>query len=136
MHIFIGYFIYVVEFMILEDLGSIIDSGLGEVVLGEAFARASKLTYDESLGLISLPRKMTSTWMTFEGTTHDLGSFGEETNEIMDLHQILEEVLLTKHGDDVGGIKQHHRDPSSDGVRDLVMASRRSQLNEDLESST
>ncbi|GKE88604.1 hypothetical protein Tco_1566079 [Tanacetum coccineum] len=43
---------YVVDFMILEDLGSIIDSGLSEVVLGQPFAHTSKLTYDESLGLI------------------------------------------------------------------------------------
>ncbi|GJU63596.1 hypothetical protein Tco_1245431 [Tanacetum coccineum] len=35
-----------------EDLGSIIDSGLSEVVLGKPFARTSKLTYDESLGLV------------------------------------------------------------------------------------
>ncbi|GJY83650.1 hypothetical protein Tco_0497026 [Tanacetum coccineum] len=47
MHIFIGCFVYVVDFMILEDLGSIIDSGLSE-----PFVHASKLTYDESLGLI------------------------------------------------------------------------------------
>ncbi|GJX07792.1 hypothetical protein Tco_0195724 [Tanacetum coccineum] len=53
MHIFIGCFVYVVDFMILEELGSIIESGLSEVVLGQPFARTSKLTYDESLGLIS-----------------------------------------------------------------------------------
>ncbi|GJU08224.1 retrovirus-related pol polyprotein from transposon TNT 1-94 [Tanacetum coccineum] len=51
-HIFIGSFIYVVDFMILEDMGSIIDSGLGEVVFGKPFVHTSKLTYDESLGLI------------------------------------------------------------------------------------
>ncbi|GKA88873.1 hypothetical protein Tco_0810685 [Tanacetum coccineum] len=45
-------FIYVVDIMILEDLGNIIDSNLGEVVLVKPFAQASKLTYDESLGLI------------------------------------------------------------------------------------
>ncbi|GKA46135.1 hypothetical protein Tco_0738931 [Tanacetum coccineum] len=39
-----------VHFMALEDLASIIDSGLSEVVLGKPFARTSKLTYDESLG--------------------------------------------------------------------------------------
>nr|GEW30436.1 ribonuclease H-like domain-containing protein [Tanacetum cinerariifolium] len=36
-----------------------------------------------------------STWMAFRWNTRDLGSFGEETNEITDLHQILKEVLLT-----------------------------------------
>ncbi|GJS17950.1 hypothetical protein Tco_0412422 [Tanacetum coccineum] len=41
-----------VDFMILEDLGSVIDGKLSEVVLGKPFVQASKLTYDESLGLI------------------------------------------------------------------------------------
>ncbi|GJS76735.1 hypothetical protein Tco_0726616 [Tanacetum coccineum] len=54
MHIFIGCFVYVVDFMILEDSGSVIDSGLSEVVVGQPFAHISKLTYDESLGLIRL----------------------------------------------------------------------------------
>ncbi|GJS26927.1 protein kinase-like domain, concanavalin A-like lectin/glucanase domain protein [Tanacetum coccineum] len=56
-HIFIGCFVYVVDFMILEDLGSIIDSGLSEVVLGQPFAHTSKLTYDESLGLIRFAQR-------------------------------------------------------------------------------
>ncbi|GKE78571.1 hypothetical protein Tco_1544691 [Tanacetum coccineum] len=76
-----------------------------------------------------------STWMEFGGNTRDLGSFGEETDEIIDLHQILEEVLLTERGDDVIGIKRRRCDPSVNSVRDLVTASRRSRLNEDLESS-
>ncbi|GJS18154.1 hypothetical protein Tco_0412626 [Tanacetum coccineum] len=45
-----------------------------------------------------------------------LGPFGEETDEITDLHQILKEVLLTKRGDDVASIKRRHRDLSGDGV--------------------
>ncbi|GKB02376.1 hypothetical protein Tco_0830465 [Tanacetum coccineum] len=57
MHIYVGCFIYVVDFMILEDLGSIIDIGLSEVVLGKPFAQTSKLTYDESLGLIRFAQK-------------------------------------------------------------------------------
>ncbi|GJV69446.1 hypothetical protein Tco_1484955 [Tanacetum coccineum] len=46
-----------------------------------------------------------STWMAFRGNTRNLGSFGDETDEITDLHQILEKVLLTERGDDVAGIK-------------------------------
>ncbi|GKF03728.1 hypothetical protein Tco_0030651 [Tanacetum coccineum] len=76
------------------------------------------------------------TWMAFGGNTRDLDSFGEETDEITDLHQILEEVLLTERRDGVAGIKRHRRDPSSNDVRDLVMSSGCSRLNEDLESST
>ncbi|GJS71141.1 hypothetical protein Tco_0703982 [Tanacetum coccineum] len=77
-----------------------------------------------------------STWMAFGGNTCDLGLFGEETDEITDLHQIPEETLLTEHGDGVTSIKRRRHDPSSDGVRDLVTASRRERLNEDLESYT
>ncbi|GJW66964.1 hypothetical protein Tco_0121388 [Tanacetum coccineum] len=77
-----------------------------------------------------------STWMAFGGNTRDLGSFGEETDEITDLHQIHEEILFSERGDGVAGIKRRRRDPSSDDVRDLVTASGRGRLNEDLESST
>ncbi|GJX40767.1 hypothetical protein Tco_0255757 [Tanacetum coccineum] len=76
------------------------------------------------------------TWMAFGGSTRNLGSFGEETDKITDLHQIHEEVLFTERGDGVAGIKRCRRDLSSDGVRDLVTASGRGLLKEDLESST
>nr|GEU92426.1 hypothetical protein [Tanacetum cinerariifolium] len=61
-----------------------------------------------------------NTWMAFGRNTCDLGSFGEETDEITDLHQINEEVLLTVRRDGVTGITRCHRDPSGDDVRDLV----------------
>ncbi|GJS63453.1 putative reverse transcriptase domain-containing protein [Tanacetum coccineum] len=51
-----------------------------------------------------------STWMEFRGNIRDLGSFGEETDEIMDLQQILEEVLLTERRDGVASIKRRRRD--------------------------
>ncbi|GJT59944.1 hypothetical protein Tco_1003477 [Tanacetum coccineum] len=53
-----------------------------------------------------------SNWMAFRGNIRDLGSFGEETDEITDLHQILEEVLLTARGDGITGITRRRRDPS------------------------
>ncbi|GJX64759.1 hypothetical protein Tco_0299102 [Tanacetum coccineum] len=87
-------------------------------------------------GRFNLLSYVFSTWMAFGGNTRDLGSFGEETDEITDLHQIHEEILFSERGDGVAGIKQRRRDPSSDGVRDLVTASGRGRLNEDLESST
>ncbi|GJT62590.1 hypothetical protein Tco_1006123, partial [Tanacetum coccineum] len=74
--------------------------------------------------------------MAFGGNTRNLSSFGEETDEITDLHQIHKEILFSERGDGVTGIKRCRRDPSSDGVRDLVTASGRGRLIEDLESST
>ncbi|GJX32500.1 retrovirus-related pol polyprotein from transposon TNT 1-94 [Tanacetum coccineum] len=76
-----------------------------------------------------------STWMTFRGNTRDLGSFGEETNEITDLHQTLEEVLLTERGDGITSIKRCRSDLFSDDVWNLETASGRGRLKEDLESS-
>ncbi|GJX03281.1 putative reverse transcriptase domain-containing protein [Tanacetum coccineum] len=43
---------------------------------------------------------------------------------------------MTVAGDGVAGIKQHRRDQSSDGVRNMATTSRRGRLKEDLESST
>ncbi|GKF12747.1 hypothetical protein Tco_0050673, partial [Tanacetum coccineum] len=74
--------------------------------------------------------------MAFGGNTHELGSFGEETDKITDIHHILEEVLLTEGGDGVASIKRRHHDLFSDGVWNLETASGRGRLKEDLESST
>ncbi|GKC15760.1 hypothetical protein Tco_1012542 [Tanacetum coccineum] len=76
--------------------------------------------------------KVFSTWMAFGGNTRYLSSFGEETDEITDLHQILEEVLLTERGDGVASIKRRRRDLFSDGIRNLETASGRGRLKEDL----
>ncbi|GJR26495.1 hypothetical protein Tco_1102727 [Tanacetum coccineum] len=98
--------------------------------------RKSHLLEDKQIPSIGVFDEVFSIWMAFGGNTRNLGSFREETNEITDLHQILKEVLLTTRGDGVANITRRHRDPSSDSVRDLVTASGRSQLNEDIESST
>ncbi|GKC92144.1 retrovirus-related pol polyprotein from transposon TNT 1-94 [Tanacetum coccineum] len=78
--------------------------------------------------LANKKRKRTSDLKTIPGNTRDLGSFGEETDEIKDLHQILKEVLLTARGDGVTGITRCRHDPSGDGVRDFVMALRRNNV--------
>ncbi|GJR54346.1 hypothetical protein Tco_1404867 [Tanacetum coccineum] len=90
----------------------------------------------EFLGCLRDCDEVFSTWMTFRENTRDLGSFREETNEITNLHQIHEEILFSERGEGVAGIKRRHRDPSSDGVGDLVTAPGRGRHNEDLESST
>ncbi|GJS98300.1 hypothetical protein Tco_0819470 [Tanacetum coccineum] len=89
-----------------------------------------------SPNLIEHGDEVFSTWMAFGGNTRDLGSFGEEIDEITDLHQILEEVLLTERGGGVASIKRRHHDLFNDGVWNLETASGRGRLKEDLESST
>ncbi|GJU70663.1 hypothetical protein Tco_1262068 [Tanacetum coccineum] len=97
--------------------------------------RKAHLLEDKQIPSLVVFDEVFSTWIAFGGNTYDLGSFGEAMDEITDPHQILEEILLTGLRDGVTSIKRRRRDPSSDGARDLVMASRRGRLNEDLESS-
>nr|GEV48876.1 hypothetical protein [Tanacetum cinerariifolium] len=98
--------------------------------------RKAHLLEDKQIPSVVVFDEVFSTWMAFEGNTRDLCLFGEETNKIMDLHQIHEEVLFTECGDGVAGIKRHRRDLSSDGIKDLATATGRGRLKEDLESST
>ncbi|GJQ96483.1 retrovirus-related pol polyprotein from transposon TNT 1-94 [Tanacetum coccineum] len=51
MHIFIGNFTYVIDFMIVEDISSIIDPRLSQVVLGNPFVEMSNMTHDLSEGV-------------------------------------------------------------------------------------
>ncbi|GJS78515.1 hypothetical protein Tco_0728396 [Tanacetum coccineum] len=95
--------------------------------------RKAHLLEDKQILSVGVFDEVFSTWMAFGGNTRDLGSFGEETDEITDLHQIHGEILFLERRDGVAGIKRRRRDPSSDGVRDLVTASGHGRLNEDLE---
>nr|GEZ60007.1 retrotransposon Orf1 [Tanacetum cinerariifolium] len=51
MHIFIGNFTYVSNFMIVEDISSIIDPRLSQVVLGKPFVEIPNMTHDLSIGV-------------------------------------------------------------------------------------
>ncbi|GJU56113.1 hypothetical protein Tco_1229827 [Tanacetum coccineum] len=52
MHVFIGNFTYVVDFMIVEDISSIIDPRLSQVVLGRPFIEISNMTHDLLEGVV------------------------------------------------------------------------------------
>ncbi|GJX87457.1 hypothetical protein Tco_0339471 [Tanacetum coccineum] len=52
MHIFIGNFTYALDFMIVEDISSIIDPRLSQVVLGKPFVEISNMTYDPPDGVV------------------------------------------------------------------------------------
>ncbi|GJY02361.1 hypothetical protein Tco_0360513 [Tanacetum coccineum] len=51
-HVFIGNFTYIVDFMIVEDISSIIDPRLLQVVLGKPFVEISNMTHDPPEGVI------------------------------------------------------------------------------------
>ncbi|GJT17010.1 MAK10-like protein [Tanacetum coccineum] len=52
MHVFVGNFTYVVDFMIVEDISLIIDPRLSQVVLGEPFVEISNMTHDPPEGVV------------------------------------------------------------------------------------
>ncbi|GJR36649.1 MAK10-like protein [Tanacetum coccineum] len=57
MHIFIRNFTYVSDFMIVEDISSIIDPRLSQVVLGKPFVEISNITHDLSLGVVKFTNR-------------------------------------------------------------------------------
>ncbi|GJW76506.1 hypothetical protein Tco_0138188 [Tanacetum coccineum] len=52
MHVFVGNFTYTVDFMIIEDISSIIDLRLSQVVLGKPFVEISNMTHDPQEGVV------------------------------------------------------------------------------------
>ncbi|GJU28921.1 hypothetical protein Tco_1172510 [Tanacetum coccineum] len=52
MHVFVGNFTNVLDFMIVKDIGSIIDSRLSQVVLGKPFVEISNMTHDPPEGVV------------------------------------------------------------------------------------
>ncbi|GJZ72507.1 hypothetical protein Tco_0636358 [Tanacetum coccineum] len=58
MHIFVGNFTYVVDFLIVEDISLVIDPCLLQVVLGEPFDESSNMIYDSSLGIVKFTNRI------------------------------------------------------------------------------
>ncbi|GKA51480.1 hypothetical protein Tco_0744676 [Tanacetum coccineum] len=105
----------------------------GGLILYQAYGRKTHLLEDKQIPSVGIfDKHLDDIWRNIR----DLGSFREETDEITDLHQILEEVFLTERGDGIASIKRRHRDLFSDGVWNLKTMSGHGQLKEVLESST
>ncbi|GJT38829.1 hypothetical protein Tco_0938694 [Tanacetum coccineum] len=47
-----GNFTYIMDFLIVEDISSVIDPYLSHVVLGNPFIEVSNMTHDSSLGIV------------------------------------------------------------------------------------
>nr|GEZ52837.1 protein kinase-like domain, concanavalin A-like lectin/glucanase domain protein [Tanacetum cinerariifolium] len=52
MHVFIGSFTYVTDFMIIKEISLIIDPTLSQVVLGKPFVDISNMTHDPPEGVV------------------------------------------------------------------------------------
>ncbi|GJQ88891.1 hypothetical protein Tco_0000030 [Tanacetum coccineum] len=56
MHVFIGNFTYIIDFMVVKDISSIIDPRMSQVVLGIPFVEISNMTYDPPEGVVRFIR--------------------------------------------------------------------------------
>nr|GEZ08981.1 MAK10-like protein [Tanacetum cinerariifolium]GEZ08987.1 MAK10-like protein [Tanacetum cinerariifolium] len=122
----------------LEDISSIIDHRLSQVVLGKPFVDISNMTHEPPNGVVRFTNRTDE--MAYK-MPHKI----EQYNSLSDLEKstrnrstlrarmIREEEWMA--GDGATSIKRRHRDPSSDGVRIMVTSSGCGRLKDDLESS-
>ncbi|GKF30202.1 retrotransposon ORF1 [Tanacetum coccineum] len=52
MHIIVGNFVYKMEFIVVEDISSILDPRISHVVLGRPFVEVSRMTHDLDKGVV------------------------------------------------------------------------------------
>ncbi|GJW10072.1 hypothetical protein Tco_1575899 [Tanacetum coccineum] len=55
-YVFVGSFTYIMDFVVLEDIGDFILKDMAEVVMGKPFRKVTKLEYDCAKGLMSFTR--------------------------------------------------------------------------------
>ncbi|GJZ48812.1 hypothetical protein Tco_0603002 [Tanacetum coccineum] len=102
--------------------------------------RKAHLLEDKQISSLGVFDEVFSTWMAFGGNTCDLGSFGEETDKITNLHQIHEVFCSQRFEPAVQAFKAErvmiYQVTCVVRVRDLATALGRGRLKKDLESST
>jgi hypothetical protein len=52
LHVLVGNFTYVTDFVIVEDIHPVIDNCLAQVVFGKPFVEVSKMNYSPSVGIV------------------------------------------------------------------------------------
>ncbi|GJR44976.1 hypothetical protein Tco_1313079 [Tanacetum coccineum] len=57
MHVFVGNFTYIIDFMIIDDISSIIDPRMSYVVLGKPFVEISNMTHNPQEGVVRFTNK-------------------------------------------------------------------------------
>ncbi|GKB66640.1 hypothetical protein Tco_0928052, partial [Tanacetum coccineum] len=58
MHIFVRNFTYITDFLVVEDISSVIDHCLSQVVLEKPFVEVSNMNYDPSLGIVKFTNRI------------------------------------------------------------------------------
>nr|GEU84241.1 retrotransposon Orf1 [Tanacetum cinerariifolium] len=80
MHVFIGNFTFIIDFMIFKDISSIIDPRLSQVVLGRPFVEISNMTHDPPKGVVRFTNKT-------DEITYKMSHTIEQYNSLSDLEK-------------------------------------------------
>ncbi|GJX01583.1 hypothetical protein Tco_0185496 [Tanacetum coccineum] len=99
MHVFIGNFTYIVDFMIVEDISLIIDPRLSQVVLGKPFVEISNMTYDPPEGVVRFTNRTNE-------VAYKMPHMIEQYNSLSDLEkEHTKSVYLRNEEDKRRGVK-------------------------------
>nr|GEU93374.1 putative reverse transcriptase domain-containing protein [Tanacetum cinerariifolium] len=99
MHVFIGNFTYIVDFMIIEDISSIIDPMLSQVVLGKPFVEISNMTHDPPEGVVRFTNGT-------DEVAYKMPHMIEQYNSLSDLEkEHIKSVYLRNEEDKRRGVK-------------------------------
>ncbi|GJW39839.1 hypothetical protein Tco_0065684 [Tanacetum coccineum] len=99
MHVFVGTFTYIVDFMIVEDISSIIDPRLSQVVLGKPFVEISNMTHDSLEGVVRFTNGT-------EEVAYKIPHMTEQYNSLSDLEkEHVKSVYLRNEEDKRRGVE-------------------------------
>nr|GFA74824.1 retrotransposon Orf1 [Tanacetum cinerariifolium] len=92
-HVFIGNFTYVIDFMIVKDISSIIDPRLSQVVLEKPFVKISNMTHDPPEGVARLTNGT-------DEVAYKMPHMIEQYNSLSDLEKEHTELVYLRNEED------------------------------------
>ncbi|GKD32769.1 hypothetical protein Tco_1248278 [Tanacetum coccineum] len=111
MHVFVGNFTYGVDFMIVEDISSIIDPRLSHVVLAKPFIEISNMIHELSLGVVKFTNGINEIAYKMPHKLEQYDSLSdlekEPTKKLANNHQFIAIFSLTLSTQDLGDLVPH-----------------------------
>ncbi|GKA00194.1 hypothetical protein Tco_0672744 [Tanacetum coccineum] len=87
-YIFVGSFTYIMDFVMLEDIGEFIMSDMADVLMGRSFRKITKLKYDVAKGLVSFTKIFDTYTYRTPRTIHRLKNFNcSKVTPLLELSQ-------------------------------------------------
>ncbi|GKD57674.1 hypothetical protein Tco_1291061 [Tanacetum coccineum] len=93
MHVFVGNFTYVVDFIIVDDISSILDPRLSQVVLGKTFIEISNMTHDPPVGVVTFINRT-------DGVAYEMPHKIEQYDSLSDLEKEHTKLVYLRNEED------------------------------------